>query len=174
MSPPSWVEKDPVPMIFDRVFIKFIEILQDILPKITKVKLQSTNNLVVFGTLTFDQKAVSPGLCKCQNLGPGVLPVFTPTEEVDLLENGYSKMLQNLIADFKNSERFWVTNGEVFFFQLVYYFVAIPIAAFYLSKSGQWDDVLNRLNTVLKYLSSCNECLSAAKATGRPPNCRFF
>ena len=174
LSPSSWVKKEPVPMIFDGVFINFIEILQDILPEITKVKMQSTNNLVVFGTLIFDQKAVSPGLCKYQNLGLGVLPVVTPIEAVDLLENGYSKMLQKLIADFKNSERSWVKNGEVFFFQLLDYFVAIPIAVFYLSKSGQWNDVLSRLKTVLKYLSSCNECLSAAKATGRPPNCRFF
>ena len=162
-------------MIFDRVFINFIEILQDILPEITKMKLQSTNNLVVFGTLSFDQKAVSPSLCKYRNLGLGVLPVVTPIEAVDVLENGHSKMFQKRIADFKNSERFWVKNGEVFFFQLLHYFVAIPIAAFYFSKSGQWDDVLSRLKTVLKYLSSCNECLSAAKATatGRPPNCRF-
>ena len=80
------------------------------------MKLQSTNNLIVFGTLSFDQKAVSPGLCKYQNLGLGVLPVVTPTEAVDLLENGYSKVLQKLIVDFKNSERFWVKNGEVFFF----------------------------------------------------------
>ena len=174
LSPSSWVKKETVPLIFDGVFINFIEILQDILPEITKVKLQSTNNLVVFGTLIFDQKAVSHGLCKYQNLGLGVLPVVTPIETVDFLENGYSRMLQKLIADFKISERFGVKNEELFFFQLLDYFVAIPIAALYLSKSGQWDNVLSRLKTVLKYLSSCNECLSAAKATGRPPNYRFF
>ena len=43
---------------------------------------------------------------------------------------------------------------------------------YHLSQSGQWDDVLLQLKTVLMYLSSCNECLPSF--TGRPPNCKFF
>ena len=174
LSPSSWFKKDPLPMVFNGVFINYIEILQIILPDITKVKLVSSNNVTIFGTVSFDQKAVSPGLCNYHNLGLGVNPIIKPEDAVKLLKNGYSKMLQKLINDFKKNERSWIKNGEVFFVQLLDYFVAVPVAVFYLSQSGQWDDVLLRLKTVLMYLSSCNECLRLAKVTGRPPNCKFF
>ena len=72
LSPSSWFKKDPVPMVFDCVFISYIEILQSILLDITKVKVVSSNNVTIFGTVTFDQKAISPGLCNYQNLGLGV------------------------------------------------------------------------------------------------------
>ena len=115
-SPSSWFKKDPVPMVFDGIFISYIEILQSILPDITKVKLVSSNNVTIFGTVTFDRKAISPGLCNYQNLGLGVNPIIKPTEAVKLLENGYSKMLQKLIHDFKRNERSWIKSGEVFSF----------------------------------------------------------
>ena len=92
-------------MVFDGVFIRYIEILQSILPDSTKVKLVSSKNAIIFGTVSFDQKAISPGLCNYQNLGLGVNPIKKLTETVKLLKNGYSKMLQNLIHDFKNNER---------------------------------------------------------------------
>ena len=127
------------------------------------MKLVSSNNVTIFGTVTFDQKAISPGLCNYQNLGLGVNLIIKPTEAVKLLENGYSKMLQKLIHDFERNERSWIKSGEVFSIQLLDYFVAVPVAVFYLSQSSQWDDVLPRLKTVLMYLSSCNECLRLAK-----------
>ena len=37
LSPSSWFKKDPVPIVFDGVFISYIEIRQSILPDITKV-----------------------------------------------------------------------------------------------------------------------------------------
>ena len=92
LSPSSWFKKDPVPMVFDGVFIIYIEILQSILSDITKVKLVSSKNVTIFGTVSFDQKAISPGLCKYQNLGLGVNPIIKPIEAVELLENGYSKI----------------------------------------------------------------------------------
>ena len=151
LSPSSWFKKDPVPMVFNGVFINYIEILQSILPDITKVKLVSSNNVTIFGTVSFDHK--SPGLCNYHNLGLGVNPIIKPEDAVKLLENGYSKMLQKLINDFKKNERSWIKNGEVFYVQLLDYFVAVPVAVFYLSQSGQWDDVLLWLKTVLMYLS---------------------
>ena len=155
-------------MVYSSTILKYLSIL----PDITKVKLVSSNSVTIFGTVSFDQKAVSPGLCNYHNLGLGMNPIIKPEDAVKLLENGYSKMLQKLINDFKN-ERSWIKNGEVFFVQLDY-FVALPVAVFYLSQSGQWDDVLLRLKTVLMYLNSCNECLRLAKVTGRPPSCKFF
>ena len=65
-------------------------------------------------------------------------------------------------------------NGKAFLVQLLDYFVAVPVAVFYLSQFDQWDDVLLRLKTVLMYLFSCNKCLRLAKTTGRPPKCKFF
>ena len=95
------------------------------------MKLVSSNNVTIFGTVTFDQKAISPGLCNYQNLGLGVKPIIKPTEAVKLLENGYSKMLQKLIHDFKRNEpRSWIKSGEVVFIQLFDYFVAVPVAVF--------------------------------------------
>ena len=135
LSPSGWLKKDPVPMVFDGVFISYIEIHQSILPDITKVKLVSSKNITIFGTINFDQKAISPGLCNYENLGLGVNPIIKPTEAVKLLENGYSEMLQKLINDFKNNERSWIKSGEAFFVQLLDYFVAVPVVAVFLLKS---------------------------------------
>ena len=41
LSPSGTLNKDPVSKVFDDVFISYIEILQSILPDITKVKLVS-------------------------------------------------------------------------------------------------------------------------------------
>ena len=119
-------------MVFDGVFISYIEILQSILPDITKVKLVSSKNVTIFGTVSFDQKAISPGLCNYQNLGLGVYPIIKPTEVVKLLEIGYSIMLQKLIHDFKNNERSWIKSVEAFSVQLLDHFVAVPVAVFTL------------------------------------------
>ena len=112
-------------MVFDGVFISYIEILQSILPDITKVKLASSKNVTIFGTVSVDQKVISPGLCNYQNLCLGVNLIIKPTEAVKLFENGYSKMLQKLIHDFKNNERSWIKYGEAVFVQLVDYLVAV-------------------------------------------------
>ena len=54
LSPSSWLKKDPVPIVFDGVFISYTEILQSILPDIKKVKLLSSKNVTIFGTVSFD------------------------------------------------------------------------------------------------------------------------
>ena len=97
LFPSGWLKKDPVPIVFDSVFISYIEILQSILPDITKVKLVSSKNVAIFGTVSFDQNAISPGLCSYQNLGRGVNPIIKLTEPVKLLENGYFKSLSTIL-----------------------------------------------------------------------------
>ena len=57
--------------------------------------------------------------------------------------NGYSQMLKDLIRDFKTKNCAWIKEGEVFVLQLLDYFVAIPVAVYYLSEAEQWEDVLN-------------------------------
>ena len=47
--------------------------------------------------------------------------------------------------------------------------VAVPIATFSLEKEGDAEDVYERVTHVLKYLTSCNNCLLEAKHTGLPP-----
>ena len=61
-----------------------------------------------------------------------------------------------------------------FVVQLLDHFVAIPIAIYYLSESGQWEDVLNRVKKVFLYLSSCNKCLDSAKRNKTFPQCHYF
>ena len=46
LSPSGRLNKDPVSKVFDGVFISYIEILQSILPDITKVKLVSMQEKV--------------------------------------------------------------------------------------------------------------------------------
>ena len=57
------------------------------------------------------------------------------------MENRYSQMLKDLIKDFKENNRAWVKNGEVFLIQLLDCFVAVPSAVYYLSEAGKWNDV---------------------------------
>ena len=98
-------------------------------------------------------------------------PIRTPSYSYDMIGclGVLPVMIQKLIANFKNSQRFWVKNGEVFFFQLLNYFVAILFAAFYFSKSGQWDDVLSRLKD---FVEICNLAMSVS-VLQKPQNCRF-
>ena len=61
-------------------------------------------------------------------------------------------MLKDLIKDFEEKNRTWVKNGEVSFIQLLDCFVVAPIAVYYLSEAGKWNDVLSRLKEVLLYI----------------------
>ena len=63
-----------MPFLFDGVVINFIEILQDLYPKITQVKIVSKNSVVVFASVIFDQKAVSSGGCLYSGGLYGILP----------------------------------------------------------------------------------------------------
>ena len=89
-------------------------------------------------TVSFDQKAISPGICEYENIGIDVTP---PINEADA--SGYSQMLEELVKDFKTKNRKWIKKAMFFFVQLLDHFVSIPIAIYYLSESGQWEDVLN-------------------------------
>ena len=83
-------------------------------------------------------------------------------------------MLRDLIRDFKTKILIcaWIKEGEVFFLQLLDYFVAIPVAIYYLSEAGQWEDVLNRLKDVVLYASACGKCLRSAKNNNTYPQCK--
>ena len=116
----------------------------------------SEGNITVYITVSFYQKAKSPGICEYQKVGFGVLPPIGHQDAISLLENGYSQMAKDLIQDFKEKNRAWVKNGEVFFIQLLDCFVAVPIAVYYLSEAGKWN-VLSRLKEVLLYISACRE-----------------
>ena len=78
-------------------------------------------------------------------------------------------MLKDLIRDLKTKNRAWIKEGEVFFLQLLDYFVAIPAAVYYLSEAGQSEDVLNRLKEVVLYFSACGECLRSSKNNNTYP-----
>ena len=87
---------------------------------------------------------------------------------------GYKEMLQTMILDFAEKRRSWIKQAEVYMLQFLDIVVAVPIAVFYLTQDGTSDDVRQRTALVLKYVSSCNNCLSMSKETGQPPECRWF
>ena len=134
-----------MPLVYDGVIVNYIETLHKIVPGITDIRMVSEANITVYTTVSFDQKAISPGICEYQKAGLGVLPPISHQDAIKHLENGYSKMLKDLIKDFKEKNRAWVTNSEVFFIQLLDCFVAAPIAVYYLNEARKWNDVLSRL-----------------------------
>ena len=152
ISPLNWYKKVPVPLVYDGVVVNYVETLQKIIPEVTNLKIVSENSVTVFANVSFDQKAISPGICEYQKIGFGVLPSVNHEEALVLLQNGYPQMLKDLIREFKTKYRSWIKEGEVFFLQLLDYFFAIPVAVHYLSEAGQWEDVLNRLKEVVLYV----------------------
>ena len=112
LSDSSWYKKAAVPFLFDGVVINFVEILQDLYLKITKVKIVSKNSVVVFASVIFDQKAVSPGGCVYSGGLYRILPPISGRDANILLQNGYRNMLQNLINEFKEGTRHWVKQGR--------------------------------------------------------------
>ena len=132
ISPSSWYKKAPVPLVYDGVVINYIQTLQKIFPGVTSIKLVSENYVTMNVTVSFDQKAISPGICKYQNIGFGVTPPINEADALHLMDNGYSQMFEELIKDFKTKNRKWIKEGKVFFVQLLDHFVAIPIAIYYL------------------------------------------
>ena len=160
-----------MPLVYDGVVVNYVETFQKIIPEVTNLKIVSENSITVFANV---QKAISPGICEYQKIGFGVLPSINHEEALVLLQNGYSLMLKDLVRDFKTKNRAWIKEGEVFFLQLLDYFVAIPVAVYYLSEAGQWEDVLNRLKEVVLYVSACGECLRSTKNNNTYPQCKYF
>ena len=102
ISPSSWLKKATVPLVYDGVIVNnYIETLHKTVPGITDIQMASEGNITVYTTVSFDQKAISPGICEYQKVGFGVLPPTCHQDAVSLLENEYSKMLRELIKDFK-------------------------------------------------------------------------
>ena len=127
ISPSNWYKKATVPLVYDGVVLNYVETLQKIIPEVTNLKVVSENSITVFANISFNQKAISPGICESQKIGFGVLPSISHEEALVLLQNSYSQMLKDLIRDFKTKTRGWIKE-EVFFLQLLNYFVAIPVA----------------------------------------------
>ena len=174
ISPSNWYKKVPVPLVYDGVVVNYVETLQKTIPEVTNLKIVPENSITVFANVSFDQKEISPGICEYQKIGFGVLPSINHEEALVLLQNGYSQMLKDLIRDFKTKTRAWIKEGEVFFLQLLDYFVAIPVAVYYLSEAGQWEDVLNRLKEAVLCVSACGECLRFAKNNNTYPQWKYF
>ena len=89
----------------------------------------------------------------------GALPPISHRDAISLLEKRYSQLAKDLIKDFKEKNRAWVKNSEVFSIQLLDCFVAVPIAVYYLGEAGKWNDVLSRLKKVLLYIPVIHICL---------------
>ena len=174
LSDSSWYKKAAVPFLFDGGVINFVEILQDIFPKVSKIKISSGNSVVVYATVIFDQKAVSPGGCVYSGGLYGILPPISGVDAVNLLQNGYRNMLQTLIAEFKEENRKWVEQGEVFLLQLMDHLIAIPVGIYLLDKSGTHEDIEQRVKEVLLYVTACGTCLHQCKVTGNPSRCITF
>ena len=134
----------------------------------------SKNSVVVFASVIFDQKAVSPGGCVYSGGLYGILPPISGRDANILLQNGYRNMLQNLINESEEGTRHWVKQGEVFMLQLLHQLIAIPIAIYLLEKSGTHIDIDLREKEVLLYVTSCGTCLHQCKATGQLPVCKNF
>ena len=62
ISPSGWYKKAPVPLVYDGVVINYIQTLQKIFPGVTSIKLVSKNCITMYVTVSFDQKAISPGI----------------------------------------------------------------------------------------------------------------
>ena len=116
ISPSSWFKKASVALVYDGAIVNYIETLHKIVPAITDIKIVSKGNIAVYTAVSFGQKAISPGICKYQKIGFGLLPPISHQNAISHLENGYSQMLKDLIKDFKEKNRAWVKNGEVFLY----------------------------------------------------------
>ena len=130
--------------------------------------------LTFYCDIMFYSKAINPGTEVYQDTLDGTVPPIKAEEAKTLCENGYKEKLQTMILDFAEKRRSWIKQGEVYMLQFLDIVVAIPIAVFYLTQDGTSDDVKQRTALVLKYVSSCNNCLSMSKETGQPPECRWF
>lgn len=174
LAPASWSNKMVVPMVTNGVLIKFIEILLKLLPPVTAVKNVTDMSSVIYVALTLDQKAVSPGAENFNDTIYGVQPPINAQEAKELCRDGFSAMLKTLINDFKTGERTWVKETEVFMIQLLDSLVAVPFAAYHVEKTGEWEEVRERVKEVLLYVNSCSRCLVHAVASGDPPNCKVM
>ena len=115
-SPSGWYKKAPVNLMYDGVVINYTQTLQNIFPGVTSIKLVSENYITMYVTVSFDQKAISPGTCEYQNVGFGVTPPINEADALHLMDNGYSQMLEELIKDFNTKNRKWIKEGEVLLF----------------------------------------------------------
>ena len=77
--------------------INYVVILQDLFPKISKIKIVAQNSVVVYTSIIFYQKAVSPGGCVYSDALYGILPPICGGDAATLMQNGYRNMLQSLI-----------------------------------------------------------------------------
>ena len=174
LAPSTWMKKQICPMLFDGVLIQFLIILLDVLPSVTKVKLETSECCTLYGCLIFDQKGISPGAEVYDGLIHGIIPSLKVEDVVNLCEDGYPAMLKKLIKMFSEKRLKWVKQIEVFMIQLLDLYVAVPIASYDLEETGESEDVQRRVEEVLLYANTCRNCLKLCMSTGNPPQCRTF
>ena len=56
-------------VIYDSVVVNYVETLQKIFPEVTNLKIVSENSITVFANVSFNQRAISPGICEYQKIG---------------------------------------------------------------------------------------------------------
>ena len=69
----------------------------------------------MYVTVSFDQKAISPGICEYENIGIDVTPPINEADALHLMDSGYSQMLEELVKDFKTKNRKWIKKAMFFF-----------------------------------------------------------
>ena len=174
LSVSSWYKKAIIPIFVNGVFINFIESLQKLACSLQTMKIVGPLSSTFYCDIIFDSKAINLGTEVYQDTLYGTVPPIKAEEAKTSCENGYKEMLQTMILDFAEKRRSWIKQAEVYMLQFLDIVVAVPIAVFYLTQDGTSDDVKQRTALVLKYVSSCNNCLSMSKETGQPPECRWF
>ena len=130
-----------MPLVYDGVIVNYIETLHKIVPGITGIKIISEGNITVHTTVSFDQKAISPGICEYQKVG--FFGISTNQSSGCYQSFGNSQMLKDLIKDFNEKVELGFKNGGVFFTRLLDCFVAVPITVYYFGEAGKWNEVLS-------------------------------
>ena len=136
-------------MISSGVMVDMLLALFDVLFEVSSVQNTTSSSTVLYCSSIYDQKAVSPGVQEFGKVLVGVEPPINIQSALKLASEGYSNLLQQLIADFDSGKRKWIKQGEVFMIQLLDSVVAVPIGVFYLQSSGDHKDVEERIQLVM-------------------------
>lgn len=171
LAPSSWAKKEVCPALVDGVLIQFVEVLQEILPSISSVKLENHSSTLVYTCLTFDGKGINPGAEIYDGIIHGIIPSLDESAVQDLCQPG-KNILQSMIQNFQEQNWKWINQMEVYFLQLLDLQIAVPIATYGLASSGDSDMIADRVQEILLYVNACERCLKTACETKVAPNCQ--
>ncbi|XP_066934637.1 uncharacterized protein [Clytia hemisphaerica] len=174
LAPSSWMKKQVCPALHDGIIIQFLLTLLDVMPNVTKVKLETKTSCTLYGCLILDQKGISPGADEYDGMIYGITPNLGPDDVSKLCENGYPEMLKNLIRMFTEKNLKWVKQVEVFMIQMLDICVAVPIASYGLDETGEAEVVTGRMDEVFQYANACDQCLKISISSKQPPFCESF